>query len=157
MMRRLIESIFAALALSFLAVPQGAVAQPQAVAGPRISGFDVEPVAQPTAGGELFFTLYGSPGGTARVQITGGGSLLLDEVEPGVYEGFYTIRQRDRIGADSTATVNLRLGNRVATGVLDESLVAGGSKPRLIAAPVPVAPVLPRIERGSGFRAHGVL
>lgn len=147
MIRRLIESILAALALSFLAAPLCAVAQPQAVAGPRISGFDVEPVTQPTAGSELFFTLYGSPGGTARVQISGGGSLLLEEVEPGVYEGSYTIRQRDRIGADSAATVNLRLGNRVATGVLDESLVAGGWKPRSIAAPVPVAPVPPKIER----------
>jgi hypothetical protein len=48
--------------------------------------------------------------------------VLLDEVEPGVYEGSYTIRQRDRIVANSTATVNLRLGNRAATSMLDESL-----------------------------------
>lgn len=117
-------------------------AQQTAVA-PRIGGFDVEPVAQPAAGNELFFTLYGSPGGVARVQIAGGGNVLLDEVEPGVYEGSYTIRQRDRILATTAATANLRVGNRVATSVLDESLIAGAAMPRTVMA----APVAPTIER----------
>ena len=98
------------------------------IAAPRIDGFDVEPVAQPVPGNELVFTLYGSPGGTASVRIGGAtGSLILEEIEAGVYEGSYTIGRRDRITADSTATANLRMGNRVASSVLDESLVAGAA------------------------------
>ncbi|MEP7056635.1 MAG: glycine zipper 2TM domain-containing protein [Caldimonas sp.] len=151
-MKRTITAVFAAFAflafLAFAALPLGALAQPaqHGVSSPRISGFDVEPVAQATPGSELQFTLYGSPGGTARVQINGGGNVLLDEVEPGVYEGAYTIRQRDRINAASAATVNLRVGNRVATSLLDESLVAASAQPRSIAAPVAVAGG-PTIER----------
>lgn len=153
-MKRTITAFLAAISfLSSAAISPGAIAQPssQVAGGPRINGFDVEPVAQPTPGNELFFTLYGSPGGTARVQINGAGSLLLDEVEAGVYEGSYTIRQRDRIGAATTATVNLRVGNRVATSVLDESLVAGASQPRGVLSPSgapTVSPtVMPAIER----------
>ena len=90
----------------------------------RIDGFDVEPVTQATAGSELLFTLYGSPGGQARVQITGAtGQALLEELEPGLYEGVYTVRSRDRITAASSVTVNLRNGNQVATAMLDESLI----------------------------------
>jgi outer membrane lipoprotein SlyB len=125
-----------AVALSIATTPGASAQTPAApstqaaAAAPRISGFDVQPVAQPTAGSELLFTVYGSPGGNARVQINGGGSVVLDEVDAGVYEGAYTIRQRDRITAATTATVNLRVGNRVATSVLDESLVAGAAAPR---------------------------
>jgi outer membrane lipoprotein SlyB len=91
---------------------------------PRIDGFDVEAVRRPTAGNELAFTLYGSPGGSAAVQIAGAtGGLALTETEAGVYEGSYTIRQRDRITVNSTATANLRLGNQVASTVLDEPLI----------------------------------
>jgi hypothetical protein len=45
------------------------------------------------------------------VQIAGAGSVVLDEVDPRIYEGAYTIRQRDRITPATTATVNLRVGN----------------------------------------------
>lgn len=93
---------------------------------PRIRGFDVVSVRQLSAGQDLLFTLYGSPGGTAAVQIGGAtGRLLLDEIEAGVYEGAYTISPRDRITQDSTATANLRLGNQVASSVLDDSLLIG--------------------------------
>jgi len=114
---------------TFLPLPfstSPAHAQQAAIAAPRIDGFDVEPVAQPVAGSELAFTLYGSPGGTASVRVGGATrGLMLQEVESGVYEGSYTIGGRDRINAASTATANLRVGNRVASSVLDESLVAG--------------------------------
>jgi outer membrane lipoprotein SlyB len=103
-----------------------AAASKAANATPRIDGFDVEPSAQLDSGNELSFTLYGSPGGIASVRIGGSTSgLSLDEVEAGVYEGTYTISRRDRISKDSTATANLRLGNKVASSVLDESLAAG--------------------------------
>ncbi len=94
------------------------------VAAPRINGFDVQAVRKPEPGSELLFTLYGSPGGSAAVQISGAtGGATLSETETGVYEGSYTIRSRDKITADSTATANLRVGNQVASTLLDEPLI----------------------------------
>jgi outer membrane lipoprotein SlyB len=103
-----------------------AQAQQAQNAAPRIDGFDVQPTANPVAVNELVFTLYGTPAGTASVRIGGAtGSLILEEVEAGVYEGIYTITRRDKITKDSTATANLRRGNQVASSILDESLVKG--------------------------------
>ncbi len=115
-------------ALAFSSPPAQAQQSVARIAAPHIDGFDVTPAAQLFAGNELTFTLYGSPGGTASVQVGGAaGSLVLAELEAGVYEGTYTIGRRDRITAQSTATANLRLGNRVASSVLDEALLAGAS------------------------------
>ncbi len=123
-LKTLAAPLLAAASMSFIAPAMAQQPMNTAAAVSRIDGFDVEPVAQATAGRELVFTLYGSPGGAARVQIGGAtGNLLLEESEPGLYEGIYTIRQRDRITASSTATVNLRQGNQVATAQLDEPLV----------------------------------
>ncbi len=95
---------------------------------PRIGGFDVEQVRELTAGAELNFTLYGTPGGIATIRIPGAVErLLLEEMETGLYEASYTIKSRDRIAPDSQVTANLRLGNQVASMVLDESLLAGAA------------------------------
>lgn len=111
---------------------------------PRIDGFDVQSVRRPAPGNELAFTLYGSPGGSAAVQISGATSgLVLTETEAGVYEGIYTIRQRDRITVNSTATANLRVGNRVASTILDEPLVG---EPRARRAPPAAAAGAPKID-----------
>jgi len=141
----LLPVLMALTTLSPLALLPGVShAQGTSIATPRIDGFDVEPAARAAAGNELFFTLYGSPGGRASVQITGGsGILLLEEVESGVYEGLYTIRARDQISANSSATANLRLGNRVATNVLDEPLIKGAGR---MVRPTPAA-TLPAITR----------
>jgi outer membrane lipoprotein SlyB len=115
-----------------------------AVGVPRIDGFDVEPVKQSAPGSELAFTLYGSPGGSAAVQIAGAtGGLVLVETEPGVYEGSYTIRKRDKITAASKATANLRLGNRVASTILDEPLIGKVSARR----PAAYSAGAPKIDR----------
>src|ERR1044071_2663428 len=142
---RIIAAFFAlagALPLPFVA--DGAFAQQRAIAAPRIDGFDVEPARQLVPGNELFFTLYGSPGGKATVRIDGAAtSVALDEVDAGVYEGSYTIKSRDKIAPTSGATANRRLGNRVASALLDEPLLAG-------AQPAPVAAAqgtVPRIDR----------
>jgi len=66
-------------------------------------------------------------------------------VETGVYEGTYTISKRDRITADSKATANLRLGNKVASAILDESLVATAAARRPAAAASPAT--VPKIDR----------
>ena len=112
---------------------------------PKIDGFDVEPVRQATPGSELNFTLYGSPGGTAAVKISGAtGDVVLTESEAGVYEGSYTIRRRDTITARSAATANLRLGNRVVSAILDEPLIGIQAKRP---APAVASASAPRIER----------
>jgi outer membrane lipoprotein SlyB len=111
-----------------LTLPTGIVHAQQSTAyytTPRIGGFDVAQVRQLVAGTELKFTLYGTPGGIAIISIPGAtGRLLLEEVETGLYLGNYTIKTADRIATDSRVTANLRLGNQVASAVLDEPLIA---------------------------------
>ena len=129
--RKMLFGLFALLALFALAF-SSTIARAQqpvySVAAPRIDGFDVEPVNRLSAGNDLAFILYGSPGGTATVRIDGvANSFRLEEVEPGVYEGAYTIRSKDRITATAMVTANLRVGNRIVTEILDESLIAGAA------------------------------
>jgi outer membrane lipoprotein SlyB len=127
---KLFLALFVLLPLS--AVPNAAVAQQSGYsnAAPRIGGFDVKQVRKLTAGTELSFTLYGTPGGIAIVSVPGAtGRLLLEERETGFYEGIYTIKSADRIANNSQVTANLRLGNQVASVVLDEYLVASAGKP----------------------------
>lgn len=137
MHKKIIFGLFALAAffpLSFTSSQAYAQQSAYTVGVPRIDGFDVEPVKRAAPGNELAFTLYGSPGGTAAVQIAGAtGGVVLAETEPGVYEGSYTIRKRDKITAKSTATANLRLGNRVASAILDETLIGKANAKR----PVP--------------------
>ncbi len=150
---RIIASLFAlALIVPLSIFANAASAQQSAAAqGPRIDGFDVEQVGQLLPGTDLLFTLYGSPGGTARVRIAGAATAVpLEEVEAGVYEGTYTIKTRDKISPTSTATANLRLGNRISSALLDESLVTGGARTAAqTATPQPSAPAsgYPRIDR----------
>lgn len=148
MFKKIVLGLFAMVAffpLPFFA--SQALAQNYTVtAAPRIDGFDVQAVRKPAPGNELAFTLYGSPGGNAAVQIAGAtGALVLTETETGVYEGSYTIRQRDRITANSTATANLRVGNQVASTILDEPLIGTPSGRRSSRAAT--AAGAPKIDR----------
>ena len=119
-----------------------------AVAAPRIDGFDVEPARRLTAGNELTFTLYGTPGGTASARISAvARKIVLEEVEAGVYEGTYTIKKTDHIGATTSATANLRVGNQIATALLDESLLAGAAAPAIRPAVLASASSFPLITR----------
>ena len=120
-------------------------AQPADAKGiPHIVAFNVDEVPQLAPGVELNFDIYGTPGGQATLRIEGAArSLTLSEREPGQYEGTYTISVRDKIGARSPVTANLRLGNQVASALLNESLQIGvGPHP----APVGAGPQ-PKIER----------
>ena len=94
------------------------------VEAPRIRGFEVDEVRRLVPGTELAFTLYGTPGARANLNIRGANrNLALTETDPGQYEGTYTIGTRDKILANSRVTANLRVGNLVTSGVLAESLV----------------------------------
>lgn len=120
-------------------------------APPRVDGFDIEQVQQLTPGTDLNFTLWGTPGGVATLRINGAKhKLVLEESQAGVYEGIYTISARDRIKADSRIDANLRLGNQVASAVLDEPILAGtpardsrsGTEPRVERFEVQPAPLI---------------
>lgn len=98
----------------------------QSQAAPRIEGFNVDEVRRLAPGVELSFGIYGTPGGLATLRIAGATrNLALVEVEAGQYEGTYTINSRDKIAARSPVTANLRVGNQVASAVLNESLQVG--------------------------------
>jgi len=139
-------ALCASLPLAF--TPDAAYAQRKSapVAAPRINGFDVEQAKALVPGTELDFTLYGTAGGIATINIEGAnGRFVLEEVEAGVYEGVYTIKQRDRIAAEATVTANLRLGNQVASAILDESLL-GGAASRTERTATNAAPKIDRFE-----------
>jgi outer membrane lipoprotein SlyB len=96
--------------------------------GPNIRGFNVDEVRRLAPGVELHFDLYGTPGGNATLRIDGATrNLHMTETEPGQYVGTYTIGTHDRITNSSAVTANLRVGNRVATDVLSESVVRDGA------------------------------
>ena len=138
---------------AFMLPPSPALAQRApvpmaAVAAPRIDGFDVDQVKALVAGTELDFILHGTPGGMVTVTIDGAaGRFLLEESDAGVYEGTYTIRGRDRVTAGATVTANLRLGNQVASAILDESLLSGSaSRSERVAAAASAAPRIDRFD-----------
>ncbi|HJW12702.1 MAG TPA: glycine zipper 2TM domain-containing protein, partial [Albitalea sp.] len=104
-------------------------------AGLHVDAFDVEEVPQLSSGTPLNFSLFGSPGGAATLQIDGAQrSLDLQEVQPGIYEGTYTIEAQDQIGPDSHVVATLRLGDQVARSMLAEPLLLGADAP---VAPAP--------------------
>lgn len=143
--KKILKTLFALLAFGTLTFMSTA-ASAQSGAPPSITGFDVKQVDQLSPGTEMIFTLYGTPGADTRISIDGiNGQYLLGEIEPGVYVGSYTIRRSDRLSALSMVTANLRLGNQVASVVLDESLQAGAPW-RSQAGSVPTG-IAPRIER----------
>ena len=100
---------------------------------PSIDRFDVEPVADLSGGNDLQFTLFGTPGGKVDLAIKGvKGKVFLPEVNNGDYASTDTIRNRDRITANSAVTANLRVGERVTSVTLGKALQSA-------AAPVRVA------------------
>src|SRR5512135_490251 len=144
------------LALAPLAFSSTVAQAQQSAYAVSIEGFDVEQVRELSAGNSLVFTLYGSAGGTATVRIDRVVDRFpLQEVESGVYEGTYTISSRDQIAADAMVTANLRVGNRIATAVLDESLLAGAASRSETkrAADAAALAATPRIDRFEADRA----
>lgn len=121
-----------ALAMSalmpLLLTPSMAFAQQYGAAQgmPRIEDFNVDEVQRVRPGAELNFDLNGTPGGTAALRIDGATrNVTMVETEAGHYEGSYTVSRRDKITARSPVTANLRVGNQVASTVLNESLQIG--------------------------------
>lgn len=119
-------AMLALLPLTFM--PGSAAAQVGQVppGTPVITGFDVEQVRKLVPGAVLVFTMRGTPGSEARIAIDGVPSqYYLNEIDPGLYQGTYTLRTNDKLTANTMVNASLRLGNQVATAVLDESLLYG--------------------------------
>ena len=134
------QVIVGVLATLLAGITAAALAQPGRgpAAGLHVEAFDVEEVPQLSSGTPLNFSLFGTPGGAATLQIDGAQrSLDLQEVQPGIYEGTYTIDPQDQIWPDSRVIATLRRGNQVARSVLAEPLLLGASMP--IASGPPMA------------------
>lgn len=90
---------------------------------PRIDSFRVNPVNRLSPGTELVFTLQGTPNSQATVTIGNiVQSLPMREVEPGYYEGRYTIRNADQITDNSFVRASLQRGNLTANARLQQPL-----------------------------------
>jgi len=120
--------LLASSTVSVLARPSPGTPPDRAVL--QVEEFDVEQVPQLTSGIQLAFSLYGTPDAKATVQIEGARRALpLREVQPGMYEGTYTIDAQDQIWPDARVTADLRRGNQVAASVLAEPLQFGARAP----------------------------
>ncbi|WP_280153477.1 hypothetical protein [Piscinibacter sp. XHJ-5] len=129
---------FAALLLSTLtlalATADPAMAAKKVPPPPQIASFEMEPAEKVAAGNELFFRVEGTPGSRATVRVAGvTRTLVLQEVDDGVYEGSYTLRPNDRANANSAATVTLRRNGRSSVSTMARLNAA----PVVVAAPQP--------------------
>ena len=117
-----------------------------------IDSFFADPANSLTPGTEVVFTVEGTPKGKATVRIAGvPRTINLPEVESGVYEGTYTIRNNDRIAPNASVRASLKARGRTAVSTLYFRAQAAAP---VAAAPAPVAPApqptaapAPRIER----------
>jgi len=108
----------------------GPSAHAQTAATVSADSFGVEQVSALTPGTELAFRLSATPGSEVTLQIGGATSgVRLDEVRPGVYEGDYTVRTRDRLTATSLVTARIARDGRVMNATLDQSLLRGAPSP----------------------------
>ena len=108
--------------------------QPALLPAPlRIERFDLAPVGRAEPGSELLFRLSGAPGATVSFDIPGMVSgVPMREVRSGQYEGVYTIRRQDNLGAAGLVTATLRtIDNRVVTATLSRPLVSDNRPPQI--------------------------
>lgn len=96
----------------------------RSVSTPRIVSFTVEPVERLSPGTELVFTLEGTPNSRATLTIgTIARNIPMQEVEPGIYEARYVIRNRDNITANTAIRANLQRNRLVTSARLQQSLL----------------------------------
>lgn len=123
---------------------------------PVIRGFSVDQVPQLTPGTELIFRVSGSAGGTVQLDIDGVADQLgLSETSAGNYEGAYTISIRDKFTYDSKVRATLKLGARLTTAALAQTLLTDVAYAKASAIAQP-NPQISRIEtRNSGALSGG--
>jgi hypothetical protein len=102
---------------------------------PQIASFEMEPAEKVAAGSELFFRVEGTPGSRATVRVGGvSRTLVLQEVDDGVYEGGYTLRPNDRAKPNSAATATLRRSGRSSSSTIARLSAAA---PVVVQVPAP--------------------
>jgi outer membrane lipoprotein SlyB len=114
------------------ALPLGVtgVAQAQTTSTVTAQSFAVDAVRALTPGTELSFQLNATPGAEVTLQMTGAtGTLRMDEVRAGVYQGTYTVRSRDKLTATSLVTARIEKAGQVFNATLDQSLQRGAPSP----------------------------
>lgn len=117
-----------------LTVGTSAHAQTAATTAVTADSFSVEQVRELTPGTELAFRLTATPRSEVTLQIGGATSAVrLNEVRPGVYEGDYTVRTRDRLTANSLVTARILRDGREMNATLDQSLLRGAPSPVQVA------------------------
>lgn len=136
------RSAIAGVSMTWLLVWAPAMAQTRAtepLGSPvRVEGVDVEPVERLEPGAVLRFTVFGTAGASAALQIAGARRPLdLREIHPGIYEGEYVVGAQDRVEPDGRVKATLRRDGLVAWALLEEPLVQSGSAP--LATPRPSA------------------
>ena len=83
----------------------------------------MDPAAELKGGSELYFSVFGTPGGQVNLAIAGvKGRVFLPEVKSGEYANTYTLKNRDRVTRNGVVTANLRLGERVTSATLGKPL-----------------------------------
>jgi hypothetical protein len=90
----------------------------------QILNFRSELVSDLSPGTELVFTVEATPRAKASLKIgTFAPNVAMQEIEPGLYEGHYTIRRSDKISNSTPVRVTVRRGNRTATAQLNQPLL----------------------------------
>ena len=92
-------------------------------AGPRVDRFALDPVDRVEPGTELKFSLEGTPGAKATIQVPGlARPIAMQEDKPGRYVAQYTVRKADAL-SPGPVVATLRAGDRSVTSSLPTSLV----------------------------------
>jgi hypothetical protein len=102
-----------------LAAPDADAAPKKKTPPPQITTFEMEQAEKIAPGSELFFRVEGTPGSRATVRVGGvSRTLVLQEVDDGVYEGGYVLRPTDKARHNSAATATLRRSGRSTSTTL---------------------------------------
>ena len=120
-------------------------------AAPVIDNFTVDPANQTTPGSEINFVVHGTPKGKASVRIAGvPRAINLREVDSGVYEGSYTVRNNDRIVSNAAVRSTLTRSGRSSVATVALRSTATAAAPAAASpAPAAAAPGAPAINRFS--------
>ncbi len=144
---------FLLLFVGFMPV-SGALAQTGA---PVLRSLWVQQVPQLTPGTELTFQAVGTAGGQLVLDIDGlSHQLGLSEISGGNYAGAYTISIRDKIPFDAKVKATLKVGSQQVSAQLVQHLLTDVEHGKMLAAAVPLAPQISRIEtRNTGAYTGG--
>jgi len=136
--RRLCALVLSLTSLAFLPADPAWAARKKTPPPPQITGFEMEPADKVAPGNELFFRVEGTPGARASVRVGGvSRTLVLQEVDDGVYEGAYTLRPSDRANTNSAATATLRRNGRSSSSTMAR---LNAAPPVVVIAPPPQPP-----------------